>query len=137
MKVNKLFAEYKTVFVKFFSVGVAATLIHSIVYVIGLYLASVSAQLANLLGYLFAVTFSYYAQKNWTFEVKEKTTLMSFLRFFSASLIGFMLNAFWVFLVVTLLNMHPFYALFGIGVLTPMVTFVLLKLWVFKINSAA
>jgi len=47
-------------------------------------------------------------------------------------MLGLGLNSIWVFFVVSLLNLHPYYALIGIAVVTPAISFVLLKYWVFK-----
>jgi len=93
----------------------------------------VNAQLANFLGYICAVSLSYIGQRKWTFQhVRIEKEHIAKLKFFISSLFSLLLNALWVFLIIKWLNKPPHYSLFGIVFLTPLMTFFILKLWVFK-----
>ena len=117
---------------KFFSVGVIATLIHSAIYSLCIALQLTSAQLANLLAYLLALIVSYIGQRYWTFATNKLNSQASTIfRFIGVSLLGYGLNAFWVYAATNVLNLSPYYAIVGIGFLTPLMTFLLLKFWVF------
>ncbi|MEP1446582.1 MAG: GtrA family protein [Paraglaciecola sp.] len=120
------------VLLKFFSIGVIATLVHSGTFSLCIALQLMSAQWANLVAYLVALTVSYFGQRYWTFSSSEPNKQTNTLvRFIGVSLLGYCLNAFWVYTVTSLLSFSAYYALLGIGFLTPALTFVLLKYWVF------
>jgi len=127
--VNK---TYFNVVKKYFSVGLIATLIHSLVYVSLIFFHEINPQLANLISYLSAVLFSYYFQMKWTFSSREsKDHFNSLWKFLATSFLGYGFNAFFVFIVNDILYINPLYALFGIIIITPSINFILLNVWVF------
>lgn len=117
---------------KFFSVGVLATLVHSGIYSAYLAFHPNSAQTANLIAYLIALCVSYIGQRYWTFSSNlQNNRLITIVRFILVSLIGYGLNALWVYITTITLALSAYFALLGIGILTPLVTFLLLNVWVF------
>jgi len=118
---------------KFFSVGLLATLIHIGVYSGILSFALASAQTANFLGFVIAFVFSFIGQTFITFELKKgEFTPTVFIKFCSIALLGYLLNAFWVFCINELLSLNPQWAVVAIAGLTPAVTFLFLSKWVYK-----
>lgn len=117
--------------VRFAIVGGGATILHSSIYVILLSSTTISGQLANFCGFSFAVLFSYFGQKYFTFQYLGKKK-NSALKFGLVSGFGLVLNSFWVFGAEHLLEVDSNFAVIGIATLTPLVTFVALKFWVFK-----
>ncbi|MBJ8401658.1 MULTISPECIES: GtrA family protein [Citrobacter] len=63
----KLFAKYT-------SVGVVNTLIHWVVFGTCIYVLSTNQALANLAGFIVAVSFSFFANAMFTFKSKASTT---------------------------------------------------------------
>jgi putative flippase GtrA len=118
---------------KFFGVGVLATFLHGAIFSFCIAGHIASPQVANLWAYLVAVIFSYTGQRYWTFSPGESQGhARSILRFLGVSLLAYGLNAFWVYATTFWLSLSPYYALLGIGFVTPLVAFVLLRLWVFR-----
>ena len=125
-------AGYLKYITRFLSVGLIATAIHALVYLVITTSFTINPQFANVSGYVCAFLFSYYYQMNWTFsERQKKSGGVSFFRFLATSLMGLSLNAFFVFVVTDLLILPAPYAIVGIVFITPPLTFVLLNLWVF------
>lgn len=127
---------YFKVFSRFLSVGLAATAIHAFLYALLIHFLGTYPQLANLAGYLCAVSFSYILQMKWTFSDRSSdVNLKSLSKFLSASLSGFLLNAAFVFIVDDLLKVNSLFALLGIIFITPALTFILLNFWVFPAQA--
>ena len=117
---------------RFFSIGVIATVIHSAIFSVCIATHIASPQLSNLLACLIALTFSYAGQRYWTFsDIQSGEHASTIFRFISISLLGYGLNAFWVYIATVKLSLSAYYGLLGIGFLTPLMTFMLLKFWVF------
>ena len=117
---------------KFASVGVIATLVHSLLYIFFLNFIGLHDQLSNFSGFLFAFLVSYYGQRHWTFYDKEiESEIQTTLKFFVSSLSSLGLNAFWVYLTVDVLLQPPEHAVLGMMFITPAIIFLLLKFWVF------
>ncbi|EBU6655699.1 translocase, partial [Salmonella enterica subsp. enterica serovar Typhimurium] len=55
-------------FARYFSVGVINTLLHWVVFAALVYLASTTQATANLIAFIVAVTFSFFANAKFTFK---------------------------------------------------------------------
>ena len=124
--------SFITQLARFLLVGGIATAVHSSVYFCIVAINESWPFIANFAGYFVAVIFSFFGQKHFTFKNREAATKQTVSKFLFSSMLGLGLNSIWVFFVVSLLNLHPYYALIGIAVVTPAISFVLLKYWVFK-----
>lgn len=60
-------------FSKYISIGVINTAIHWAVFVVGVYFLSVNQASANLIAFLVAVSFSFFANAKFTFKSKPST----------------------------------------------------------------
>ena len=122
----------KKILLVYASVGITATLTHSIIYLVFLDIIYTSAQFANLAGFLVALTVSYIGQRKWTFSHKtisnEVTTKFKFV---ASSFLSLSVNSFWVLVTVDLLSLPPEYSVIGIIFLTPIIIFYVLNNWVF------
>ena len=56
------------IFAKYTSIGVINTIIHWLVFLVCVYLLNTNQSIANLLGFTFAVTFSFFANAKFTFK---------------------------------------------------------------------
>jgi putative flippase GtrA len=118
--------------IKFIGVGGIATAIHGLIYSGFLAADLGSAYIANTLAYVVAVLFSYVGQRYATFSDYDLVpSKLRFVKFIGASLLGFTINSGWVFMVVDIFALSAYYSLLGIVGLTPVITFLLLKFWVF------
>jgi putative flippase GtrA len=118
---------------KFFGVGVSATLLHGAVFSLLMAGNIASPQIANLSAYITAFVVSYMGQRYWTFpQGQTQGNARCVFRFLCVSILAYSLNALWVYITTDWLSISPYYALLGIGLLTPMMSFALMRLWVFS-----
>ncbi len=115
---------------RFAIVGVAATAIHSICYVTAL--RWLSPEVANAFGFACAVSVSYCGNRFWTFP-GGRAGAAAIWRFAVAATAGFVCNAAIVHFVSTSRGWRPYWAVVGIAFVTPVLTFILLRLWVFAV----
>ncbi|MBW2187410.1 MAG: GtrA family protein [Deltaproteobacteria bacterium] len=125
-------------FTKFVVVGVASTCVHSTIYLLFLWLASTTPQLANMLGFVCAFIVSYLGQRYWTFQnIRIGNERKSKIKFICSAFLSYGLNSFFIWLIEQKLELNPEYALFGIVLITPLLAFLVFKLWVFRDESFA
>ncbi|MFT6967067.1 MAG: putative flippase GtrA [Marivirga sp.] len=117
---------------KFAGVGGIATGLHAAVFFILINLITVSPQYSNFFAYLIAVSVSYFGHKKITFNKLDNSDASTVTKFLATSMFGFLLNAFWVFIVVDLLVFNSNFSLIGICFLTPSISFILMNSWVFR-----
>ena len=90
-------------------------------------------QLGNFLAYLVAVATGYVLHSRWSFRGHGgKRTHSTKLRFATVSVISFALNSFWVWLLFTHLDLGRAAPIVPMLFVTPVVTFVLNRQWVFR-----
>lgn len=135
--------------VRFGIAGGLATLIYTIVYwplatyghrLIWLGTGAVWPLVANVLGYLAAMVSGYFLHSRWSFRGHGSAgrrgrddELRTSSRFFAVSLVSFGLNSVFVWVLTgPLLHGPTWWPLVPILFVTPLVTFVLNRLWVFS-----
>ena len=90
-------------------------------------------QLGNFLAYAVAVATGYFMHSNWSFKGHgAERTHGTRLRFVVVSVISYALNSFWVWLLYTHLNLGRAAPIAPMLFVTPAVTFVLNRQWVFR-----
>ncbi len=96
----------------------------------------VSPSLANVAGYLVAMVSGYFLHSHWSFRGHggERELPKTGSRFFLVSLVSFGMNGLfvWVLTEDSLLNGPWWWPLIPILFVTPLVTFALNRLWVFR-----
>lgn len=117
---------------RFGVVGILATALHSGIYLLAIHGLGFSAQLANVLGFLFAVTLSAVGHARITFDVPAEQRWPGMLRFSLIALLGFALNASFVFFTTHIIGAAPSFAVYFILFVTPVVTFLAAKFWAFS-----
>ena len=90
-------------------------------------------QLGNFLAYAVAMATGYVMHSRWSFrdhgaERDHRTKV----RFVIVSLISYALNSFWVWLLYTHLDLHRAVPILPMLFITPVVTFLLNRQWVFR-----
>ncbi len=88
-------------------------------------------QLGNLLAYLVAMATGYLMHSRWSFRGHGRRTPGTAVRFVGVSLVSLALNALWVALITGPLGLGPAWPIVPMLFVTPAVTFVLNRYWVF------
>ncbi len=90
-------------------------------------------QLGNLLAYVTAMATGYVMHSSWSFRGHGgERTHATRVRFIIVSLISYALNSFWVWLLYTRLDLGRGAPILPMLFVTPAVTFVLNRQWVFR-----
>jgi putative flippase GtrA len=119
--------------IRFGITGVVATALQSAVYWLLATFAGVAPLVANTFGYLCAVVAGYAMHSQFSFrghgtrDNKARTTS----RFVIVSLLSYALNSFFVWLLVGMMHGPTWWPVIPFFVVTPAVTFVLHRHWVF------
>lgn len=75
-------------YIKYLIVGVITTVISVVAFkLIRIYLPELNENIANILSIIFAIICSYFMNRSWVFESKEKNMLKEFGKFFSGRLV--------------------------------------------------
>ena len=118
---------------RFVVVGLAATLVHVLVYAGSIEAWAAHPLVANALGFAVAVNLSFLGHRAWTFHGPQRQhTGRSLARFWTVALLGFALNSLFVQLVTGTLQLAYGWAIPLIAGVTPVVTFALSKRWAFR-----
>ncbi len=121
---------------RFGLVGLSATLVHAGVYAALAALTLSSALAANFIGYACAVLVSLVGHSHWTFagHGQQSTGAALTARFMVTSLSSLGLNTLLVWLVVHQAQLHPLWAVPGMILIVPLLTYLLMKHWVFQVQ---
>ena len=119
--------------VRFGIAGGLATVCYAIVYSPLAAFKITSEQVANICGYLVAMSSGYALHSKWSFRGHGTAATRSMPKFFAVSLVSYAFNTFWVWLLTddTMLAGPWWWPLIPIVLVTPLVTFALNRLWVF------
>ena len=120
--------------VRFVVAGALTTGLYTLVYSPLAGFKVTSEQVANLAGYLVAVTSGYLLHSNWSFRGHNAAPQQTTVRFFAVSLFSYGANTFWVWLLTDddVLAGPFWWPLIPILFVTPLITFALNRLWVFR-----
>lgn len=90
--------------------------------------------LANLFGYLIAMVTGYLMYSRWSFKGhgRRDNPVRTTSRFFLVSLVSLALNSFFVWLLMTALHGPNWWPVLTMVFVTPVVTFLLNRQWVFR-----
>lgn len=115
---------------KYGLVGVFNTLFgYSIIFSL-MYLGLIP-ELSNLIGYFFGIIVSYYLNKYFTFQKKQKSK-KEFIQFVLSMGIAFIVNFIVLFISYRIFNINPYLSQIIAGVFYTLTGFILSKYWVFK-----
>lgn len=117
--------------IRFGAVGFLATAVHSGVYIFVLHSTDMTAQVANFFGFLAAVIVSATGHARYTFQVAPERRNKGMLRFIGIAILGFALNAYFVYLTTDVIGLKPEFAAWFILCATPVFIFLMSKYWAF------
>ena len=89
-------------------------------------------QIGNFLAYAVAMATGYLMHSRWSFRGHGERTQSTGVRFVIVSLISLALNSFWVWLFTEPLELDPAWPILPMLFVTPAVTFLLNRHWVFR-----
>lgn len=121
---------------RFGTVGLLATAVHAIIYAGLIHFSAIPPQQANIAAFTFAFVFSYMGHSHFTFSGEGRRVGKTGPRFLAVALIGYALNAGFVFLTTALLDWGAGAALPFMIFITPAATFALSKYWAFRADGA-
>lgn len=118
---------------RFIISGALVTALGVGVYAIVAILLRWEPQLGNFLAYVIAVATGYVMHSRWSFrDHGGERTHSTKLRFVTVSIISYALNSFWVWLLFSYLDLGRAAPIVPMLFVTPLVTFVLNRQWVFR-----
>jgi putative flippase GtrA len=129
-------------FIKFALIGVVNTVIDfSIYYILTRYtqafdVATYRKYIANVISFFVATTFSFYSNRIWTFEQKNKATFSEAARFYSTTSTGIVLNSLLLFLLINIFTMNDLLAKFFATFVTIFWNYLLKRFWVFNTKTS-
>lgn len=111
--------------IRFICAGIANTVVHFIIFVF-LEWVGISVTASNVLAFLCANIFSFFVASYFVFQVRVRS-LQDYIKFFSVSLVGVLLS--WqVGVLCTRWMLHPYFAVLGVVLLGPPISYVLQRL---------
>lgn len=103
------------------------------VYSAIIYFGGLDPLVANSLSTICGLCAGYLAHSRWSFAVgTSDSEHLQIGRFLLASLIAFLINSFWIWLLVRVLHMSPYAPVPLMMLATPVVSFLLNRYWVFR-----
>ena len=117
--------------IRFLISGALVTLLGVAVYAIVALGLGWHPQLGNLLAYLVAMATGYVMHSRWSFRDHGERTRSTAVKFVIVSLISLGLNSLWVAVITGPLGLGPAWPILPMLFVTPAVTFVLNRYWVF------
>jgi putative flippase GtrA len=118
---------------RFIISGALVTALGVGVYAIVAILLRWEPQLGNFLAYVVAVATGYVMHSRWSFrDHGGERTHSTKVRFVTVSIISYALNSFWVWLLFSYLDLGRGAPIVPMLFVTPLVTFVLNRQWVFR-----
>ncbi|HET9353533.1 MAG TPA: GtrA family protein [Sphingomicrobium sp.] len=119
--------------VRFIVSGAAVTALGVAVYALVALALRWHPQLGNFLAYVVAMATGYLMHSRWSFrDHGGERTHGTKVRFVIVSLVSYALNSFWVWLLTEALDLDPAWPILPMLFVTPAVTFVLNRQWVFR-----
>jgi len=116
---------------RFLVSGALVTILGVAVYALVALVLGWHPQLGNLLAYLVAMATGYVMHSRWSFRDQGERTKSTAVRFVIVSLISLGLNSLWVALITGPLGLGPAWPILPMLFVTPAVTFILNRHWVF------
>ncbi len=117
---------------RFLVSGAAVTVLGVAVYALVALVLRWHPQVGNLLAYLVAMATGYWMHSRWSFRDHGERNRSTAVKFVAVSLISLGLNSLWVALITGPLGLGPAWPILPMLFVTPAVTFILNRQWVFR-----
>jgi putative flippase GtrA len=120
---------------KFSSVGLVSTTVHACVFSFVYEVYAIDTILSNIIAFFIALGVSYLGHNYFTFRDRTQHTKPDHalrIRFFLTALSGLMLNIFWAYLFIDIMQWNIMvYNIGGLYILTPLSAYLLHRIWVY------
>ena len=116
---------------RFLVSGALVTILGVAVYALVALVLRWHPQIGNLLAYLAAMATGYVMHSRWSFRDHGRRTRSTAVKFVVVSLISLGLNSLWVAIITGPLGLGPAWPILPMLFVTPAVTFILNRHWVF------
>lgn len=135
-KITSLYKKYKDI-IHYLIAGGLTTLVSMFVFYVSTLTFldgndAIELQIANVLSWIIAVTFSYFANRIFVFESKNPKIFKEMMSFFSARLVTLLLDMGTMFVLATLLQINYNFSKIIAMVLVTVGNYVISKVFVFK-----
>lgn len=136
----KLYNKYKEI-INYIIIGVLTTVVSLIVYY-GLTLTilnpnnGIELQIANILSWIFAVTFAYFTNRKYVFMVKDKANFKEAFNFYSSRIVTLIIDMGLMYLLVTVLKFNDKIIKVIVQIIVIVLNYVFSKFIVFKKNKS-
>jgi putative flippase GtrA len=112
--------------------GLGVTALSTLVYSGCAVLGHVPPMLANVCGYGVGLIAGYLVHSRWSFAGTREDEAATIIRFVGATLCGFALNSFWVWLLTGPMHLPPLAPVPAMVGVTPALSFLVNRYWVFR-----
>lgn len=129
-KIILLYGKYKEI-INYIVVGVFTTIISIGSYALFRMIIS-NYNISNILSWLCAVSFAYYANRLFVFESKNNQVKREFLKFTSSRLFSLLIEIITMFILVSILKVNDMIAKVMVQVIVLVLNYILSKIFVFK-----
>jgi putative flippase GtrA len=119
-------------FVKFCLVGLTNLIIYLSVYWLMTRLLHWHYLPASVMGFVFAVSWSFVMNLNWTFKHKTGDVRIKYLKFFVANLIGLGINLVLLTLFIEIVKLYDLLAQLIVTVICAFINFAISRFWTFR-----
>jgi putative flippase GtrA len=117
--------------------GLGVTALSAGVYSACAVYGHLAPMLANVVGYGCGLVAGYLVHSRWSFAGSREDEAATIARFVGATLFGFALNSFWVWLLTGVMHLPPLAPVPAMMGVTPVLSFLINRYWVFRAASRA
>lgn len=133
---KQCYSKYKEV-IRYVIVGVLTTAVSLGAYYLCVYTVldatkPIELQAANVISWIAAVTFSYFANRVYVFESKNQNILKEAVNFYLARVGTLLIDMLFMFVFVSVLHINDRIAKLGVQVIVMILNYIFSKLFVFK-----
>jgi putative flippase GtrA len=113
--------------------GLGVTALSAAAYAAAAIAAGIPPMLANVCGYAVGLVAGYAVHSRWSFAADCASEAATVVRFVGATFCAFALNTMWVWLFTSLLRLPPLAPLPAMVAVTPLLSFLVNRYWVFRV----
>lgn len=134
-KLFNLYHQYEEI-INYLIVGILTTIVSIATYLICTNFLNphdkIELQIANIISWLFAVTFAYFTNRHFVFKSKEKNMLKEASSFITSRIISLLMDMFTMFIIVSVFHFNDKIGKLASQVIVTIANYILSKLFVFK-----
>lgn len=130
LKIFDLYYNHKRYFFAFVSVGILTAIIYFCLFIIFNVFFHINQLISVTIAYFITTFFHFYASKNFTFQITQRSNLQHLLKYLTLLLINYIVTLLVLKITSFFINTSYFRLLYAIGV-TTITGYLISKYWVF------